>query len=292
MKLNFTKMHGLGNDFIIIDNRKGRYRKLKHASKNLCDRRFGIGADQLLVLTNSKKADFKMIIYNADGSEVEMCGNGIRCVAQYVWEKNLKRSPILSFETRAGIIRSQQSGDAIKVDMGRPSLDPNKIPVRIGKNHGPSLAPRSKSGESRVFDPVINYPLLVGETEFRGTCVSMGNPHTVIVAGDVDSVPLETVGPLLENHRLFPNRTNVEFIQILDKKNIRMRVWERGAGETMACGTGACASAVASFFLGLTERRVKIHLPGGTLNINWSILDGHVYMTGPAVKVFEGTIDI
>lgn len=292
MILSFTKMHGLGNDFIIVDNRKGLYRKLKHVSKKLCDRRFGIGADQLLVISKSKKADFKMKIYNADGSEVEMCGNGIRCVSQYIWERNLSRSPVLSIETRAGIIQPQKSGDDIKVDMGRPSLDPKKIPVLIGKNHGPSTAPRSKRGISRVFDPVINHPLLVGKTKFRVTCVSMGNPHTVIVAKDIDSVPLEKVGPLLENHRLFPNRTNVEFIQILDRKNIKMRVWERGAGETMACGTGACASAVASFFLGLTDRRVKTHLPGGPLNINWSILDGHVYMTGPAVKVFDGTIEI
>lgn len=285
-------MHGLGNDFILIDNRRGLYKHLKRASEKLCDRRYGIGADQLLVLSGTKKADFKMVIYNADGSEVEMCGNGIRCVAQYIWDRKLSRSPVLAIKTRAGIIRPQQSGDHIKVDMGRPSLDPKKIPVRIQKRPKHALVSSTKSRESRAFEPVINYPLQISETEFRITCVSMGNPHTVIVVKDVDTIPLETIGPLIENHRLFPNRTNVEFIQVMDRKNIKMRVWERGTGETMACGTGACASAVASFFLGLTQRRVKTHLPGGALTITWSVLDGHVYMTGPAEKVFDGTIEI
>jgi diaminopimelate epimerase len=244
MKISFTKMHGLGNDFIIIDNRKNRYKNLKKISKRLCDRRFGIGADQLLVLARSKKADFRMVIYNSDGSEVEMCGNGIRCIAQYVWNNNLKRSNVLAFETRAGIIRPEKSGQLTKVDMGKPVFDPRVIPVLIDKKSYPHSLSLPKGRTRGFFEPAINLPVKVKKKTFKITCVSMGNPHAVIIVKNVDSVPLHEFGPLLENHRLFPNRTNVNFIQILNRKNIKMRVWERGAGETPACGTGASASAV------------------------------------------------
>lgn len=278
MKIPFTKMQGLGNDFILIDNRKGVYKNLSNLSKKLCDRRFGVGADQLLLLGNSRRADFKMRIFNADGSEVEMCGNGIRCLARYIWEKNLAVKNSLAIETEAGIIRPERSGSLIKVDMGEPVLAPAKIPALLPF---PGKKPL-----------ILNHPLKVKNSTFKITCVSMGNPHAVIVVNDVNSIQLETFGPLIENHRLFPKRTNVEFIQIADRKNIKMRVWERGAGETLACGTGASAAAVASSLLGLTDRRVNVHLKGGRLLINWSSKDGHVYMTGPAVKVFEGNFQI
>jgi diaminopimelate epimerase len=281
MKIQFVKMHGLGNDFVILDNRKGRIRNLKKLAVKLCDRRFGIGADQLLILGNSRKADFRMRIINSDGSEVEMCGNGIRCLAKYIWDNKIRsqesgvRSQVLKIETLAGIIRPQKAGEQIRVDMGEPVFEPGLIPMKL----------------TRHPSPVTNYPLKVNGKTFKVTCVSMGNPHAVIVVNNTDRAPVETAGPAIENHRLFPNRTNVEFIQVVNRKSIRMRVWERGAGETMACGTGASAAAVASSLLGLTDRKVAVHLKGGKLLINWSKQDNHVYMTGPAVKVFEGTVE-
>lgn len=278
MKIPFTKMQGLGNDFILLDNRKGIYKNPGKLSRRLCDRRFGIGADQLLLLGNSGIADFRMRIFNADGPEVEMCGNGVRCLAKHIWDNKLGTGSSLAIETKAGIMRPERSGLLIKVDMGEPVLEPKKIPVML-----------PFSGKKPL---ILNLPLKVKNSTFRITCVSMGNPHAVIVVKDVNSIQLETFGPLIENHRLFPKRTNVEFIQITDRKNIKMRVWERGAGETLACGTGASAAAVASSLLGLTDRRVNVHLKGGRLLINWSSKDGHVYMTGPAVKVFEGNFQI
>lgn len=266
-------MHGLGNDFVVIDNRNGRIKNLKKLALKLCDRRFGIGADQLIILNSSKKADFKMGIINADGSEVEMCGNGIRCLAKYIWENKLG-SQKLAIETLAGIMYPEKSGSQIKVDMGEPILAPENIPAAFNST------------------TVIDHPLKVKDKTFKVTCVSMGNPHAVIVVKDVDSAPVETFGPQIEAHKLFPKRTNVEFIQIINRKNIKMRVWERGAGETMACGTGASAVAVAASLLGLADRKVTIHLKGGKLLIDWSKKDNRVYMTGPADKVFEGMINL
>ena len=293
MKLHFIKMHALGNDFILIDDRSARLKKISQLSKKLCSRRFGIGADQLLLLCKSKTSAFKMRIFNADGSEVEMCGNGIRCLAKYIWDKNLKTQYAvrstqkhLAIETLAGVIHLEKTGGLFKVDMGEPILEPEKIPVVI--EHRTQI----KKVLGLKSEIVINYPLQVKGKTFKITCVSMGNPHAITVVKDVHSVPLIHYGPIIENYRFFPNRTNVEFIQILNRKNIRMRVWERGAGETMACGTGASASGVASALLGLTERKVTVHLPGGKLLIEWSEKNNHVYMTGPAVRVFEGTIEI
>lgn len=283
MRLSFTKMQSLGNDFILIDDRGSRLRDIKTLSRFLCNRRFGIGADQLLILKNSKKADFRMRIFNSDGSEVEMCGNGIRCLAKYIWDKKFKiqdsRFKIegLRIETLAGIKYIKRVGKLIQVDMGEPILEPEKIPV----------SSRVKSHGSQV----MNYPLKVKDREFKITCVSMGNPHTVIVVDDVKSFPVYEYGPMIENHEIFPNRTNVEFIKIQDRRNIIMRVWERGVGETMACGTGASAVTVASSLLGLTDRKVTVHLLGGRLMIEWAEKDNHVYMTGDAVEVFEGTIN-
>ena len=274
-------MHGLGNDFVLIDDRAAKLKKIPDLSKKICDRRFGIGADQVLLLRRSRTADFKMLIFNADGSAVEMCGNGIRCLAKYIWDnklgisnsKNRKAPNSLAIETLAGIMHPEKSGSLVRVDMGEPLLDGKDVPVRI-------------KGE------VLDHPLKIKNRTFKITSVSMGNPHAVIVTKNVDSFPLQQYGPLIENHRLFPNRTNVEFIEILNRRNIKMRVWERGSGETLACGTGASAVGVASFLLGLTNRNVTVHLPGGKLKIDWSGKDNHVYMTGPAVKVYEGTIDI
>lgn len=286
-------MHALGNDFIVIDDREAKLKNLSRLSKKLCHRKFGIGADQLLLLGHSKCADFRMRIFNGDGSEVEMCGNGIRCLGKYIWDKILlcddsafamkycQSIESLSIETLAGTKYIYKSGDLFRIDMGEPVFGPAKIPV-VSKTVGPRL----QDGK------VIRYPLKAGNKTYEITCVSMGNPHAVIVVDDADSVQLNSVGPLIENHKLFPNRTNVEFIQKQGEGRIKMRVWERGAGETMACGTGACASAVVSALLGLTGRKVNVSLPGGKLLIHWSEKDNHVYMTGPAVSVFEGTIEI
>ena len=292
MKLHFTKMHALGNDFVIIDNREAGLKNISCLSKKLCHRKFGIGADQLLLLYNSTIADFKMRIFNPDGGEAEMCGNGIRCLGKYIWDKKIKSEKLkiknLKIETLAGIILLEKKGDLIKVDMGEPVFEAEKIPVSTERRQIPPLPPFSKGGHGGI----INYPLQIKDKTFKITCVSMGNPHAIIVVKDVASFPVSLYGPVIENHRLFPMRTNTEFIEILNRGNIKMRVWERGAGETMACGTGASASAVASALLGLTDRKSTVHLLGGKLLIEWSVKNNHVYMTGLAVKVFEGAIEI
>lgn len=277
-------MHALGNDFIIIDNRKKQLRSLSELAGKLCARRFSIGADQLLLLEPSRIADFKMRIFNPDGGEAEMCGNGIRCLGKYIWDSKAKSEKLktksLKIETLAGIIHLQKVGEEIeeiKVDMGEPVFEAEKIPISLRL--------------TRYASRVVNYPLKIKDRTFKITCVSMGNPHAVIVVRDVNSIPLSYYGPLIENHKLFPKRTNVELIQKLNPANIKMRVWERGAGETMACGTGASVSGVVAFLLGLTGRKVAVHLPGGKLLIDWSSKDNHVYMTGPAAMVFEGIIE-
>jgi diaminopimelate epimerase len=286
MILRFTKMHGLGNDFVLIDCREkavsGQLTAAGDLSKRLCHRRFGIGADQVLLLYPSKIADFKMLIYNADGSEVEMCGNGIRCFAKYIWDRGLSSKDLLKVETAAGIIKPERAGQMVKVDMGEPVLEGRLIPVDL-----PPHPPLTKGGQGRVVD----FPLKIADKEFKITAVSMGNPHAVIFVDEVDSFDVKGYGPLIEKHRFFPTRTNVEFIQVLGPTNIKMRVWERGAGETMACGTGASAAGVAAFLKGHTGRRVNVALAGGELLIEWKE-DNHVYMTGPAAEVFEGTMKI
>jgi diaminopimelate epimerase len=285
MKIEFTKMHGLGNDFILIDCLRPEGKSIGSAdlpalAQRLCHRRFGVGADQLLFLYPSHVAEFRMGIFNADGSEVEMCGNGIRCFAKYIWDKGLSEKRLIQVETPAGIIRPERVNGLIRVDMGEPILEPEKIPVDIRQEPG---VKNSK--------PIVDYPLQAGDREFRITCVSMGNPHAVIITEGLSAFPVAYYGPAIEHHPLFPKRTNVEFIEVLNRSEIRMRVWERGAGETMACGTGACAAAVAAHLQGLTERNVTIHLSGGDLFIDWN-KDAHVYMTGPAVEVFTGTINL
>lgn len=287
MKLSFVKMQGLGNDFILLDGIKDPQLlsiDLVHISPRLCNRRFGIGADQILLLSASDKADFKMRIFNADGSEVEMCGNGIRCLAKYIWDRGMHNSRTLNIETLAGIIRPERVNDLVRVNMGRPIFQPERIPVNINSN-------LLKENHDRKTRAVIDFPLAIEDREFAITCLSMGNPHAVIFVDKVKDFPVGYYGPRIENHSLFPKRTNVEFVEVVTTSEIRMRVWERGSGETLACGTGASASAVASMLKGLTEQAVTVHLLGGDLHIKWSE-EGSVYMTGPAEEVFEGHIRI
>ena len=271
MKLNFTKMHGLGNDFIILDLRRRKIKNIKSVVKKLSDRRFGVGFDQALVLAipkNKDAADFRMDIYNADGGRVEMCGNGIRCLARYIWSRGLSRKKRLDIETMAGTIRPEKAGgEMVRVDMGSPVLEGRLIPAEID-------------------DMVVERPMRFGGKVFVITRVSMGNPHCVIFVDDVDHFPVEKYGPIIERDSFFPKRTNVEFVEVMSKSRLKMRVWERGAGETLACGTGACAAAVAAAVKGLAGRKVTVELLGGRLKIDWSKKDDRVYMTGPAVEVF------
>lgn len=276
MKISFTKMQGLGNDFILVDcldkQLRVRGEDLGDLARELCNRRVGIGADQLLLLYPSDIADFKMRIFNADGSEVEMCGNGIRCFARYIWDRGLSEKDMFSVETMAGVMKPLRSGDMVTVDMGEPVLEGRLIPV---------------NADGLIKD----FLLKIENEEFKITCVSMGNPHAIIVVEDVDSFYVKKYGPLIEVNRLFPKRINVEFIQVINNEKIKMRVWERGSGETMACGTGASAAAVAANLLGLAGRKVSVELPGGELVIEWKE-DNRVYMTGPAVNVFSGEIEV
>jgi len=272
MRLTFTKMHGLGNDFIVLDCIKKEIPGIKGVIKKLSDRRFGVGFDQALILKKSKKADFRMEIYNGDGSRVEMCGNGIRCLAKYIWTRGLSRKGTLEIETLAGVIRPKKKGDLVAVDMGEPILDGLRIPT--------------------IYEGgIIDRPLAINDTAFNITCVSMGNPHCVIFVEDVDEFPVEKYGPIIEVNRVFPKKTNVEFVQVIDSRRVKMRVWERGVGETMACGTGACAAVVASKLKGLTGGAVTVMLRGGNLKIEWA-KDGRVYMTGPAAEVFTGVAQV
>jgi diaminopimelate epimerase len=276
MRIKFTKMHGLGNDFIVLHDPEIKAADLSGFCRRFSDRRFGIGFDQALILRPSDRADVRMEVYNADGSRVEMCGNGVRCVATYLWDRGLAGKGDLSIETPAGSIRLRPSGDLVEVDMGEPVIP--------GWGRGDAIPATGAKA--------LQTGLVVDDGKFDVTRVSMGNPHAVIFVPDVASFPVERYGPSLETHPLFPDRTNVEFVQIMGPGELRMRVWERGTGETLACGTGACAAAVAAHLNGLTSRKVLIHLNGGDLRVHWSEADGHVLMTGPAVEVFEGEVKI
>ena len=278
-KMRFTKMHGLGNDYIFVKNMKEDLQNPAILAQKISDRHFGIGSDGLVLIMPSKVADVRMRIFNADGSEAEMCGNASRCVGKYIYENGIINKERITMETLAGIkILELKAADgevsAVRVDMGAPLLDAADIPVVTSK------------------EKFIDEPVEINGKVFRITCVSMGNPHAVTFVDDVSELPLHIYGPQLENNSLFPKRTNAEFIQIISRDRIKMRVWERGSGETMACGTGACASVVAAIINGLCDRRVTVMLPGGELLIEWNEADGHVYKTGPAVKVFDGEIEI
>lgn len=269
----FTKMHGAGNDFIVMDAYKEAFNLTKEQIKKLCDRHFGIGADQLLVIAPSDKADIKMLIFNADGDEVEMCGNGIRCVADFAHRYFIVKSKEMTIETLAGIMKPVITEQGIRVDMGEPELDGKKIPTRFqGK--------------------VVNQLLEVEYENFEITAVSMGNPHCVIFEKNGSTYDLNKWGPLIEHHEKFPNRTNVEFIQVESPERITCRVWERGSGKTLACGTGACASVVAGVLTRHTGRKVTVQLLGGELEIEWDEKTNHVFMTGPSEEVFRGEVEI
>jgi len=279
----FVKMHGCGNDYIYVDCRERVIEDPAALARRLSDRHFGIGADGLILILPSERADFRMRIFNADGSEAEMCGNGIRCFAKYLYDRRLIASEQATIETGAGVLTVRiEAHDgvarAVTVNMGTPRLERSEIPIE-----GPP-------GRAVDHELTIELPH-EGNITLRYTAVSMGNPHCVIFVEGVDDYPVATYGPLIENHRLFPNRTNVEFVEVLGRNELKMRVWERGSGETLACGTGASASLVAAALNGKTDRRATVHLLGGDLEIEWAD-DGCVYLTGPAEEVFEGVVEL
>ena len=278
-KLQFTKMQGLGNDYVYVDCTKKKLENASEVAVKVSDRHFGIGSDGLILINASSVADFEMEMYNADGSRGEMCGNGIRCVAKYVYDYGLTDQTHISVETLGGIKYLDLTVEEgrvrqVRVDMGRPMLCPTEIPVIA-------------NGET-----VIDMPIEVDGTEYRMTAVGMGNPHTVVFVEDVDGLEIEQIGPKFEHHPCFPNRVNTEFVKVLDRNTVKMRVWERGSGETLACGTGACAVAVACILNGLTENKVTVQLLGGDLLIEWDREADKVYMTGPAEVVFDGEIEL
>lgn len=283
MKLKFTKMHGTGNDYIYIDAFKEHIENPGALSQVLSDRHFGIGSDGLILIAPSEEADVRMIMYNADGSEGNMCGNGIRCVAKYAYDNNIVHKEKITVETKSGLKKLTleiEKGKVafVTVDMGEAALRPEEIPV---------LAPGSGA------EDFIARTITVKGKEYSVTCVSMGNPHAVIFTEDIDSLDLEKIGPHFENHEWFPDRVNTEFVEVIDRNTLKMRVWERGSGETISCGTGSCASVVAAVLNGYcrNDEEVVVNLIGGQLR-NTYLKDGRVIMKGPAAKVFEGVIEL
>jgi len=279
--MKFTKMHGAGNDYVYVDCFAEKIENPAEVAIKVSNRNFGIGSDGLILIMPSDKADLRMRMFNSDGSESEMCGNGIRCVAKYAFDHGIVSKKEISAETGAGILTLQLftgaggKVDRVRVNMGKPRLTKAEIPM-LGEPAG---------------DQTINQPLNILHTVFHVTMVSMGNPHCVIFVDDVENFQVEKYGPLIENHDLFPRRTNVEFVQIISRTEVRQRTWERGAGETLACGTGASAVCVAGALNGLTEKKILNHLSGGDLELEWAE-DGNLYMTGPATEVFSGEISL
>lgn len=276
MSIEFTKYHGLGNDFILIDNRESEQPVITPTQAvQLCDRHFGIGADGVIfALPGQSGTDYTMRIFNSDGSEPEMCGNGIRCLARFLADLEGKSSQVIQYRihTLAGVITPEVKSDGqVTVDMGEPRLLASEIPTTLGNQK------------------VIDSPLEVAGQSWPVTCVSMGNPHCITFVEDVAAVAIEIIGPQFEHHPAFPQRTNTEFIQVVSPNYLIMRVWERGAGATLACGTGACAALVAGVLTHRCEHVAKVELPGGSLEIEWSALNSRLYMTGPAERVFTGT---
>lgn len=275
--IKFTKMQGLGNDYVYIDAINQKIENESSLAQIISNRHFGIGSDGLILICSSEIADFKMRMFNSDGSEAEMCGNGIRCVGKFVYDKGLTNKTTLKIETLAGVKElkinlKEGKVDTVRVDMGEPILEAEKIPVVSSEKMAKNLE------------------LEIEEREFNFTCVSMGNPHAITFIENVENFEVEKYGSKIEVNERFPKKTNVEFIEIVNKEYIKMRVWERGAGETLACGTGACASVVAGIINNLIERKVTVELLGGILEIEWNKEDNHVYMTGPAVTVYEGEL--
>lgn len=277
--MKFTKMQGLGNDYVYVNCFEEKIENPPAVARYVSDRHFGIGSDGLIMINPSEVADFEMEMYNADGSRAEMCGNGIRCVAKYVYDKGLTDKKKISIVS-AGKIKhlcltiQDKKVILVKVNMGEPQFLAREIPV-ISEN-----------------ERVLDEPITVQGKEYRMTCVSMGNPHAVVFVDDVEHFPVEELGPCFENHERFPKRTNTEFVQVIDENTVKMRVWERGTGETLACGTGACATVAACIENGLTKDQVTVQLLGGELEIFWNRAENAVYMTGPAAHVFDGEIEI
>ncbi|MEE0106639.1 MAG: diaminopimelate epimerase [Lachnospiraceae bacterium] len=284
--MKFTKMHGCGNDYVYVDCTKEVIPDIAATAVRVSDRHFGIGSDGLILIKSSEVADFEMDMYNADGSRGKMCGNGIRCVAKYVYDHGLTNKTEITVDTQAGIKTLQLTVcdgkvSKVRVDMGEPVLIPQEIPVKASVL---GLADDRR-------EAIVAQPFTVANSSYDITCVSMGNPHCItFIDEDVRSFPLEAIGSLFEKHELFPEGVNTEFVNIIDKEHLRMRVWERGSGETLACGTGACAVAVASYLNGFTGRKVDVELMGGHLEIVYDAATNHVFMTGPATEVFSGEI--
>ena len=287
MRLHFTKMEGLGNDYVYVNCFKEKVEHPSELAVRVSDRHFGIGSDGLILIKPSEVADFMMDMYNADGTQSEMCGNGIRCVGKYVYDYGLTDKTSVSIETLAGIKyleftfgdeekNGRKTVELVRVNMGAPILAPEDVPVDLPD----------------AGDIVQDYPIMVAGKEYRITCVSMGNPHCVSFVDDVDNFPLEEVGPLFENNPIFPRRVNAEFVELVSPTYAKMRVWERGTGETLACGTGTCATAVACILNGKTEDEVTVKLLGGELLIRWDRDANIIYMTGPAKVVFDGEIEV
>lgn len=286
--MKFTKMHGCGNDYVYVDCTKEVIPNISETAIRVSDRHFGIGSDGLILIKASDVADFEMDMYNADGSRGKMCGNGIRCVAKYVYDHGLTDKTTITVNTLSGIKTLKLTVEdgkvsKVRVDMGEPELIPAQVPVKASVI---GLADDRR-------EAIVAEPLEIKGRSYDITCVSMGNPHCITFIGeDVRDFSLEAVGPVFEKHELFPERVNTEFINVIDKDHLRMRVWERGSGETLACGTGACAVAVASYLNGFTGRSVDIELLGGHLEVVYDEKTNHVFMTGPATEVFSGEIDL
>lgn len=286
--MKFTKMQGCGNDYVYVNGFEERVSDSEKPElvRRLSDRHFGIGGDGVIFINPAAEADFEMEMYNADGSRAEMCGNGIRCVAKYVYDKGLTDKTDISVIS-CGQIKYLQlflkegQVNTVRVNMGAPELRPDRIPVTV-----------AEAGMPLEKERIVNAPIIVQGKEYKMTCVSMGNPHAVIFLEDVTNLEIEQIGPYFENHERFPKRINTEFVKVLDKKTVQMRVWERGTGETLACGTGCCATVVACILNGLTDEKVTVKLLGGEIEIEWDREANLVYMTGPAVTVFEGEYDV
>ena len=296
MKMKFTKMEGAGNDYVYVDCTSNLLDNPQEIAVKISDRHFGIGSDGLILIKSSDKADFFMEMYNSDGSRGQMCGNGIRCVGKYVYDNGLTKKTEISIDTLAGIKYLElKLGDdgkvsSVRVNMGAPILEAADIPVDVCKLEG------YRGGKQAYADnPVISENIMADGRIYKVTCVSMGNPHAVVYLDkdeDIKKLQIEKIGPVFENHQAFPERVNTEFIQVVDRSNLNMRVWERGAGETFACGTGASASLVATVLNGMCEDTATLHLLGGNLSITWDRDNNLIYMEGPATTVFTGEIEI
>jgi diaminopimelate epimerase len=278
-RLEFTKMHGIGNDYVYINALKQAPADPGELARRVSDRHFGVGSDGLVLIRPSDSADFMMDMYNSDGSQAKMCGNAIRCVAKYVYDRGLTDKKVLLIDTLSGVktLHLQVidgNVDTVRVNMGRPTFEPALIPVRWPDKQ------------------MVEEPVAVAGHLYKLTCVSMGNPHAVTFVEDVESLDLNRLGPAFENNTLFPDRVNTEFVKVIDRQNLRMRVWERGSGETMACGTGACAVLAAAVRTGRSDRQAIVHLNGGDLAIEWDETTDEISMTGPATFVFDGWLPI